>query len=382
MRGLRPGQDVLGFCPGAFAEYARTRADLVVPKPDGLSFEQAAALPMAATTALRGIRDVGQVQAGQQVLVNSTAGGVGSYAVQITAALGATVTGVCSTHNLDLVRSLGAARAVDYSAEDFTGTTTRYDVVLDNVGNRPLSHLRRVLTPAGTLVLNAGSDPVITVMPPASAAARQVLRAYFAEVASRYYGRPATDEEVAAAMREEPSDDLAPPGGLLLVAVQDGAVLGCAGLRLLPGGIGEVTRVYVMPAARRRGLGSRLLDELEAHARDHKITTLRLDTRRDLVRGAPAVRAPRLPGNDPVQPRPLLRSLVRERRPVRYLKGRPAGHLTSGLPAPEGPQDSVSASSDTAVRGSSSASTPQRANAPIAYGAVCTSAASNECPLR
>ncbi len=127
------------------------------------------------------------------------------------------------------------------------------------------------------------TDSVITVMPPASDAARQVLRAYFAEVASRYYGRPATDEEVAAAMREEPSDDLTPPGGLLLVAVQDGAVLGCAGLRLLPGGIGEVTRVYVMPAARRRGLGSRLLDELETHARDHQVTTLRLDTRRDLV---------------------------------------------------------------------------------------------------
>src|SRR5580765_8511272 len=118
------------------------------------------------------------------------------------------------------------------------------------------------------------TDPVITVMPPASAAARQVLRAYFAEVASRYYGRPATDEEVAAAMREEPSDDLTPPSGLLLVAVQDGAVLGCAGLRLLPGGIGEVTRVFVMPAVRRRGLGSRLLDELETHARDHQVTTL------------------------------------------------------------------------------------------------------------
>ena len=127
------------------------------------------------------------------------------------------------------------------------------------------------------------ADLVITVMPPASAAAGEVLRAYFAEVASRYYGRPATEEEIAAAMREEPSDDLSPPGGLLLVAVQDGAVLGCAGLRLLPGGIGEVTRVYVMPAARRRGLGSRLLDELETHARDHRVTRLRLDTRRDLV---------------------------------------------------------------------------------------------------
>ena len=110
-------------------------------------------------------------------------------------------------------------------------------------------------------------------MPPASAAGRQVLRAYFAEVASRYYGRPATGEEVARLL----------PRGLLLVAVQDGAVLGCAGLRLLPGGIGEVTRVFVMPAARRRGLGSRLLDELETHARDHQVTTLRLDTRRDLV---------------------------------------------------------------------------------------------------
>src|SRR6266700_2131864 len=159
VRGLRPGQDVLGFCRGAFAEYARTRADLVVPKPDSLSFEQAAALPMAATTALRGIRDVAQVQAGQQVLVNGAAGGVGNYAVQIAAALGAKVTGVCSTRNLDLVRSLGAAHVVDYTAGDFTGTATRYDVILDNVGNRPLSLLRRVLTPTGTLVLNAGGTP-------------------------------------------------------------------------------------------------------------------------------------------------------------------------------------------------------------------------------
>lgn len=128
-----------------------------------------------------------------------------------------------------------------------------------------------------------GSEPVVTVVPPASPAARAVLRAYFGELASRYYGRPATEEEVAAAMREEPSDDLSPPGGLLLVAVQDGAVLGCAGLRLLPGRVGEVTRVFVMPAARRRGLGSLLLDHLEARARDHGVTKLRLDTRRDLV---------------------------------------------------------------------------------------------------
>ena len=154
-------------------------------------------------------------------------------------------------------------------------------------------------------------EPIITVMPPASDAARQVLRAYFTEVASRYYGRAVTEEEVAAAMRKEPSDDLAPPGGLLLVAVQDGAVLGCAGLRLLPGGIGDVTRVYVMPNARRRGLGSRLLDELETRARDHQVTTLRLDTRRNLVE-ARQLYARHGSGNDPVQPRPLLRSLVPE----------------------------------------------------------------------
>jgi len=159
VRGLRPGQDVLGFCPGALAEYARTRAELVVPKPESLTFEQAAAIPMAATTALRGIRDVGRVRAGDQVLVNGAAGGVGSYAVQIATAYGASVTGVCGPGKLDLVRSLGAEKVIDYTAEDFTGTTARYDVILDNVGNRPLGRVRRALAPAGTLVLNAGGTP-------------------------------------------------------------------------------------------------------------------------------------------------------------------------------------------------------------------------------
>jgi GNAT superfamily N-acetyltransferase len=127
------------------------------------------------------------------------------------------------------------------------------------------------------------TEPVIAVMPPDSDAAIYALRAYFAEVASRYYGRPATEEEIAAVMREEPSDDLTPPGGLLLVASEQNSVLGCAGLRLLPGRVGEVTRVFVVPAARRRGLGSLLLRCLEDHARDHHVATLRLDTRRDLV---------------------------------------------------------------------------------------------------
>jgi NADPH:quinone reductase-like Zn-dependent oxidoreductase len=159
VHGLRPGDEVLGFCPGAFAEYARAEADKVVPKPAMLSFEQAAAVPMAATTALRGIRDVGEVRTGHQVLVIGAAGGVGTYAVQIAAALGAEVTGVCSARNVELVRSIGAAHVVDYTTEDFTDTPARYDVILDNVGNRPLSRLRRALSPTGTLVLNAGGSP-------------------------------------------------------------------------------------------------------------------------------------------------------------------------------------------------------------------------------
>jgi len=124
---------------------------------------------------------------------------------------------------------------------------------------------------------------VIEVMAPDDDGARRVLRAYFDEVASRYYGRPATEDEIAAAMRDEPSDDLVPPRGLFLVAREEADVLGCAGLRLLPGRTGEVTRVFVVPAARRRGLGTRLLDCLEDHARRHGLSTLRLDTRRDLT---------------------------------------------------------------------------------------------------
>jgi ribosomal protein S18 acetylase RimI-like enzyme len=135
------------------------------------------------------------------------------------------------------------------------------------------------LSPGG----NGGPELAIAVMPPAADQARRALRAYFDDVASRYYGRQATQEEIAAAMRDDPSDDLALPHGLLLVAHEDGDVLGCAGLRLLPGRIGEVTRVFVVPAARRRGLASRLLSCLEDHAREQRVSVLRLETRRDLV---------------------------------------------------------------------------------------------------
>jgi NADPH:quinone reductase-like Zn-dependent oxidoreductase len=159
VRGLRNGEEVLGFCRGAFAEYACAAADMVVPKPARLTFEQAAAVPIAATTALRGIRDVGEVKAGQQVLINGAGGGVGTYAVQIAAALGAEVTGVCSTRNVELVRSIGAAHVVDYTREDFTGGRSQYDVILDNVSSLPLTRLRRALAPKGILVLNGGGSP-------------------------------------------------------------------------------------------------------------------------------------------------------------------------------------------------------------------------------
>jgi NADPH:quinone reductase-like Zn-dependent oxidoreductase len=161
---LQPGDEVLGWFEGSFAEYARAAADRVVRKPARLSFEEAAGLPMAGETALRAIRDAGQVRPGHRVLVNGAAGGVGHLAVQIAVALGAEVTGVCSTGNVDLVRSLGAAHVVDYtdadpSEADFADGRQQYDVVLDNVGNQPLHRLRRAMTATGTLVYNAGGAP-------------------------------------------------------------------------------------------------------------------------------------------------------------------------------------------------------------------------------
>ncbi|MEV5868071.1 NAD(P)-dependent alcohol dehydrogenase [Streptomyces tendae] len=159
VRGLSLGDPVLGFCPGAFAEYACTSARLLAPVPSDLTFEQAAALPMGAVTALRGIRTVGRVRSGQRVLVNGAGGGVGTFAVQIAALLEAEVTGVCSAGNADLVRSLGATHVLDYARDDFTDGRERYDVVLDNVGNHPLGRLRRALTPAGVLVANGGGSP-------------------------------------------------------------------------------------------------------------------------------------------------------------------------------------------------------------------------------
>jgi len=153
---LRQGDEVFGTCNGAFAEYAAVRENRCAPKPAGLTFEQAAALPTSAVTALQAVRKQGRVQAGQRVLVIGAGGGVGSYAVQIAKASGAHVTGVCSTGKVDLVRSLGADEVVDYTSTDFIESGQRYDVVLDIAGNRPLRQLRRVMTPRGTLVIVGG----------------------------------------------------------------------------------------------------------------------------------------------------------------------------------------------------------------------------------
>jgi NADPH:quinone reductase-like Zn-dependent oxidoreductase len=153
---LRPGDEVYGEADGSFAEYVCAADDMVDRKPANLTFEQAAAMPLAANTALMGLRDVARVQPGQQVLINGASGGVGTFAVQLAKAFGAQVTGVCSTGNVDLVRSLGADHVVDYTRDDFARDDRRYDVVFDLVGNRSLADFRRVLTPTGALVLSGG----------------------------------------------------------------------------------------------------------------------------------------------------------------------------------------------------------------------------------
>ncbi len=154
---LRPGDEVFGCGYGTCAELVRAKADLVVPKPPQLSFEEAAAIPTSALAALHGLRDAGKVRPGQRVLINGASGGVGSFAVQIAKVLGAEVTGVCSTANVEMVRALGADRVIDYTREDFTAGARRYDLIVDNIENRPLSAVRRALTPRGTLVLNSGT---------------------------------------------------------------------------------------------------------------------------------------------------------------------------------------------------------------------------------
>jgi NADPH:quinone reductase-like Zn-dependent oxidoreductase len=157
---FKPGDDVFGGKGGAFAEYVCRRAEgPVALKPTNITFEQAACVNIAGITALQGLRDKGKVQPGQKVLINGASGGVGTFAVQIAKSFGADVTGVCSTKNVDLVRSLGADHVIDYTKEDFTKGEQRYDLILDNVTNHSLLECRRALTPKGIYVMIGGGGP-------------------------------------------------------------------------------------------------------------------------------------------------------------------------------------------------------------------------------
>jgi NADPH:quinone reductase-like Zn-dependent oxidoreductase len=159
---FKPGDEVIGAKSGSMAEYVSARADRsIVLKPENITFEQAAAIPIAAITALQGLRDQGKIRPGDKVLINGASGGVGTFAVQIAKAFGAEVTGVCSSRNVELVHSLGADRVIDYTKENFTEGKERYDLILDNVGNHSVLATRRALKPGGVLVLVSGpkNDP-------------------------------------------------------------------------------------------------------------------------------------------------------------------------------------------------------------------------------
>ncbi|MBU1339317.1 MAG: NAD(P)-dependent alcohol dehydrogenase [Acidobacteria bacterium] len=174
-----PGDEVFGGCSHAFAEYVIASEDKFAKKPANFTFEQAGALPSAAITALQALRDQGKVQPGQKVLINGASGGVGTFSVQIAKALGAEVTGVCSTAKVDMVRSLGADFVIDYTREDFTKGERRYDLILDNRGNRSFSDLKRVLKPDGLILPNTGHGGM-----------SYVFKAYFMSMFSRRFGRP------------------------------------------------------------------------------------------------------------------------------------------------------------------------------------------------
>jgi NADPH:quinone reductase-like Zn-dependent oxidoreductase len=153
---FKPGDEVFGGCSRACAEYTCAKEDQLVPRPNNLTFEQAAAVPTSALAALQALRDHGKVEPGQKVLINGASGGVGTFAVQIAKALGAEVTGVCSTANVDMVGSIGADHVIDYTKEDFTQGEPRYDLILDNAASHSFADYRRVLEPGGTLMPNSG----------------------------------------------------------------------------------------------------------------------------------------------------------------------------------------------------------------------------------
>jgi NADPH:quinone reductase-like Zn-dependent oxidoreductase len=179
VKRLKPGDEVFGAYKRTCAEFVRAPEERLVSKPANLTFEQAAAVPTSALAALHGLRDAGKVKPGQKVLINGASGGVGTFAVQIARALGADVTGVCSTENLDMVRKIGAGSVIDYTKEDFTGSGQRYDLILDNVASHSLSDCRRALNPRGVHIPNSGNSGLGFVM-----------KAFFLSLFLRQQGRP------------------------------------------------------------------------------------------------------------------------------------------------------------------------------------------------
>jgi NADPH:quinone reductase-like Zn-dependent oxidoreductase len=178
---FKPGDEVFGWCRGAFAEYACTSESRLAIKPDNVTFEQAASAPVAAVTALQGLRDKGQIQPGQKVLINGAAGGVGTFAVQIAKSFGADVTGACSTRNVDMVRSIGADRVIDYTQADFTKSGQRYDLILDSVGNHSLLACRRALNPKGNHIAVGGPSGRWMIGPLARAITAPVLSRFVSQ---------------------------------------------------------------------------------------------------------------------------------------------------------------------------------------------------------
>jgi NADPH:quinone reductase-like Zn-dependent oxidoreductase len=181
VKRFKPGDAVFGARYGAFAEYVDVSEKRIAAKPANITFEQAATVPIAALTALQGLRDKGHLEPGQKVLINGASGGVGTFAVQIAKALGAEVTGVCSTRNVELVRSLGADHVIDYRKQDFTRGDTRYDVIFDNVGNHPLLAYRRVMQPNGIYVMVGGPKTNKWIGPLGNAARAVMLRPFVSQ---------------------------------------------------------------------------------------------------------------------------------------------------------------------------------------------------------
>ena len=189
---FKPGDEVFGVCREAFAEYARASESSLVMKPGNVTFEQAASVPVAAITALQGLRDKGKIQRGQQVLINGASGGVGTFAVQIAKSFGADVTGVCSTRNVEMVRSIGADRVIDYTQQDFAKGTQRYDLIFDLVATRSLPEYRRVLNPKATCVIAGGPANVGAIL--TSAFEVFVLSRFVSQNFVMYVAKPSNED--------------------------------------------------------------------------------------------------------------------------------------------------------------------------------------------